>query len=486
MLSPGLRRQRLLPRRRVHRRRERLYALDPLSTVPWAGQKKPRIVAPAPLRRHHAKSHKGNLVVVRFGTWRAHLHRFRGRARVRHAPRRPGAVRMGLLHRLGPGRHGGARPPRQAPGGRGEAVRQGPRRRPVPGSVQAAGAGDGVVLPDGERDVGQGGLIGSCAVNDEYNADGRLPPSAFDAIDGYLYVISAAIYGKTVKGPNLEAGLQSPVAVAGILEQQRHLHTASLRRHAQVPPHTTSACGCITLDFTRSEKGAAGALPRRRRRQVLDGERQGEVRRSFTSGGSSPRRCCGTDASTWAAGTVGSTAWGTRMTVFVAAHQEHAAVRGPHASAAGEQLHAVLAELLGAVERLGSALLTSSSASTAWAGRVATPTLEVTLAGFPFSAGLTPRCEPGCAPPRPRRRRARRSPDSGASCRPPPRSPPQPGVRQHHRELLAAVARRQIDAFELSRREVGDQVQDAVAAGTKAVVERLEIVEVVGTESEKS
>jgi hypothetical protein len=55
-------------------------------------------------------------------------------------------------------------------------------------------------------------------VNDEYNDGGAHPAlCAFNAIDGYLYVISQdTMSEQTVAGPNREKGLATPVQVARI------------------------------------------------------------------------------------------------------------------------------------------------------------------------------------------------------------------------------------------------------------------------------
>jgi len=119
-------------------------------------------------------------------------------------------------------------------------------------------------FPTGERDVGEwkGGLIGSCAVNDEYNAGGRLPAlAAFNAIDGYLHVISQdTMTGRSVKGPNLEPGLQTPIAVARIWNGGA-ISTPLLFGDTLIAAAYDQRVHLYRLAFTRTEKGAAGALP---------------------------------------------------------------------------------------------------------------------------------------------------------------------------------------------------------------------------------
>jgi outer membrane protein assembly factor BamB len=72
-------------------------------------------------------------------------------------------------------------------------------------------------FPTGDRHLSEwlGGILGSVAVNDEYNRDGRYPAlAATIAIDGNVYVISQDTLAQgTVPGPNLEPGMRTPVVV---------------------------------------------------------------------------------------------------------------------------------------------------------------------------------------------------------------------------------------------------------------------------------
>jgi outer membrane protein assembly factor BamB len=72
-------------------------------------------------------------------------------------------------------------------------------------------------FPTGDRNFSDwlGGIIGSCSINDEYNADGSRPALvACTAIDGNLYVVSQDNLAEgTVAGPNLEKGLPTPKLV---------------------------------------------------------------------------------------------------------------------------------------------------------------------------------------------------------------------------------------------------------------------------------
>ena len=58
----------------------------------------------------------------------------------------------------------------------------------------------------------EGGVIGSCAVNDSYDPKGERPRlAAFMAIDGNLYVVARdALASGTVPGPTTRHGLRTP------------------------------------------------------------------------------------------------------------------------------------------------------------------------------------------------------------------------------------------------------------------------------------
>jgi outer membrane protein assembly factor BamB len=72
-------------------------------------------------------------------------------------------------------------------------------------------------FPTGDRKYSDwlGGVIGSVAVNDSYNAYGRHPSlAAFNAIDGNLYVVAQDAFAKQrVPGPDNEPRLRTPVQV---------------------------------------------------------------------------------------------------------------------------------------------------------------------------------------------------------------------------------------------------------------------------------
>ncbi len=119
-------------------------------------------------------------------------------------------------------------------------------------------------FPTGEKTIGEwkGGLIGSCAVNDEYNPGGKYPALiAFNAIDGYLHLISQDTMAPgTVKGPNLEPGLKSPVQltrywVGGAIS------TPLLVGDSIIAATYDQRVWIFHLDFKPAAQGDAGALP---------------------------------------------------------------------------------------------------------------------------------------------------------------------------------------------------------------------------------
>jgi outer membrane protein assembly factor BamB len=72
-------------------------------------------------------------------------------------------------------------------------------------------------LPTGDRHVSEwlGGVLGTPAINDEYNRDGRYPAlAATIAVDGNVYVFSQdTLSTAKIAGPNLEPGLATPKIV---------------------------------------------------------------------------------------------------------------------------------------------------------------------------------------------------------------------------------------------------------------------------------
>jgi outer membrane protein assembly factor BamB len=119
-------------------------------------------------------------------------------------------------------------------------------------------------FPTGNRRVGDwaGGVVGSAAVNDEYNADGTYPAlCAFNAIDGYLYVASQdTMSDATVAGPDLEKGLKTPVRVVKIWNGGA-VSTPLLFGTALVSASYDQRVHLFDIEYTPAQKGDAGALP---------------------------------------------------------------------------------------------------------------------------------------------------------------------------------------------------------------------------------
>jgi outer membrane protein assembly factor BamB len=119
-------------------------------------------------------------------------------------------------------------------------------------------------FPTGDRKVGDwaGGIVGSAAVNDEYNPGGQYPAiCAFSAIDGYLYVISQDTMAiETVKGPNREPGLKTPVQVAKIWNGGA-ISTPIIVEDALVAASYDQRVHLFDLEYTPAEEGDDGALP---------------------------------------------------------------------------------------------------------------------------------------------------------------------------------------------------------------------------------
>ncbi|MDZ4180310.1 MAG: PQQ-binding-like beta-propeller repeat protein [Coriobacteriia bacterium] len=57
----------------------------------------------------------------------------------------------------------------------------------------------------------EGGVIGSVAVNDDYDPEWRRPPiAAFNSVDGYLYIVSQDMIDGVTSGPNREPDIPQP------------------------------------------------------------------------------------------------------------------------------------------------------------------------------------------------------------------------------------------------------------------------------------
>ena len=127
-------------------------------------------------------------------------------------------------------------------------------------------AGEATVwfFPTENRKIGDwaGGIVGSAAVNDEYNDGGTYPAlGAFSAIDGYLYLVSQdALSEQTVAGPNLEKGLATPVQVAKIWNGGA-ISTPIIVGDALVAGGYDQRVHLFHIRYAPAEKGDAGALP---------------------------------------------------------------------------------------------------------------------------------------------------------------------------------------------------------------------------------
>jgi len=119
-------------------------------------------------------------------------------------------------------------------------------------------------VPTGNRKVGDwaGGIIGSAAVNDEYNTGGKYPAlTAFNAIDGYMYLVSQDTMSEsTVAGPNLGKGLKTPVQVAKVWNGGA-VSTPLLFATGLVSASYDQRVHLFDITYTPAQKGDAGALP---------------------------------------------------------------------------------------------------------------------------------------------------------------------------------------------------------------------------------
>jgi outer membrane protein assembly factor BamB len=119
-------------------------------------------------------------------------------------------------------------------------------------------------FPTGNRKVGDwaGGIVGSAAVNDEYNEGGTHPAlCAFSAIDGYLYLVSQDTMSEgTVAGPNREKGLPTPVQVAKVWNGGA-ISTPIIVGDALVAAGYDQCVHLFHIEYAPAERGDAGALP---------------------------------------------------------------------------------------------------------------------------------------------------------------------------------------------------------------------------------
>jgi hypothetical protein len=117
--------------------------------------------------------------------------------------------------------------------------------------------------PTGNRKVGDwaGGVVGSAAVNDEYNDGTRPRLCAFNGIDGYLYVVSQdTMSTETVAGPNQEKGLKTPVQVAKIWNGGA-ISTPIIVDDSLVDASYDQRVHLFDIEYAEAQEGDAGALP---------------------------------------------------------------------------------------------------------------------------------------------------------------------------------------------------------------------------------
>ena len=119
-------------------------------------------------------------------------------------------------------------------------------------------------FPTGNRKVGDwaGGVVGSAAVNDSYNPGGKYPAlCAFNAIDGYLYVISQDVLSdQTVEGPMLQKGWKSPVQVARVWDGGA-ISTPIIVGDTLVSAAYDQRVHLYDIVYTPAQQGDPGALP---------------------------------------------------------------------------------------------------------------------------------------------------------------------------------------------------------------------------------
>ena len=215
-------------------------------------------------------------------------------------------------------------------------------------------------FPTEDRKVGEwrGGLIGSVAVNDAYNADGAKPAlAAFNATDGYLHVVARDVMAPgTVKGPRLQPGLKSPLEI-GRFWNAGSVSTPLLLGDTLVSAGYDQRVHLYRVRFTRAQQGDEGALPSANGDGTFWTVSITERTSSSPAPASSRRRRSGTGACTSAAATAGSTAWATRAdrektpvnmpilsvpycrTVWADAARRHRGCRSPYRAAAAPSSH---------------------------------------------------------------------------------------------------------------------------------------------------
>ncbi|MEZ5126373.1 MAG: PQQ-binding-like beta-propeller repeat protein [Thermoleophilia bacterium] len=243
-----------------------MYALDPFTTESWLGYQKPAILAQAELLGdERAASHEGNLVLeASVAALGDRLYISSGAGHVYGLRRSDLAVEWDYF--VGSDMDGTAVPTRRNKllvsvekeyiKGKGGVLCLDPSK-PADEATEW-------YLPTPDRKVGEwkGGVIGSCAVNDDYNLDGSRPAlAAFNSLDGYMHVISQdTLADKKVKGPNLESGLATPVEI-GQFWNAGAITTPLLLADTIVCAGYDMRVHLYDIAYAEAQQGDEGALP---------------------------------------------------------------------------------------------------------------------------------------------------------------------------------------------------------------------------------
>lgn len=256
------------------------YVLDPLRTKVWNGHRRPVI-----LRRRlllgdaRAASHGGNLVieaspallddVIYIASGSGHVYGLRRRDLKVVFDFFTGSDLDGTTVTTRSGRLLFSIEKQYVPGHGGVMMLEPSRATVKPGASAAAVARASrktVVwyFPTGDREFQdwEGGVIGSAAVNDEYDTDRSRPRlAAFGAVDGNLYVVAQDVLtGRKVPGPNGEGPYPTP----------RQLFSAPIGGSISTPIFVDDALIVAGYDarvhlyrirYTEVDADAPGALP---------------------------------------------------------------------------------------------------------------------------------------------------------------------------------------------------------------------------------
>ena len=242
------------------------YDLDPLRTVPWDGYRKPVVRHSCELLGDAATraAHAGNLVLEASPALLKDRIYISSGAGFVYGMRRSD-LKVVWQYRTGSDLDGTAVPTadgkllvpieKQYIPGHGGVLMLDPRKAPERSRVW--------FFPTGDRKLEdwQGGVIGSVAVNDSYNADGRHPAlAAFNAIDGNLYVVAQdALTGTRVPGPNNEPGLRTPLQVFSA-PIGGGISTPIMVDRGLVTAGYDGVVHLYRISYIKSKKGRTGAL----------------------------------------------------------------------------------------------------------------------------------------------------------------------------------------------------------------------------------